>query len=156
MNNKKIAQTTIVVTIILIVSKMTGFLRDVALAYAYGTSVESDAFVLALSAVGIFSMLFGAIAAAFMPIYKAFSENRLPLEKKKFLDATYSIIGGLSCITVILGIYLSGIAVRILAPGFTGEVYELSVAMTCILLCTVPFAFFVEIGSQHLRGENSF
>lgn len=157
MNNKKIAQTTVFITAILLLSKLTGFFRDVSLAYAFGTSVESDAFVLAQSVTGIFSsLLFVALGVAFIP---AFSKLKLKDNKSElddFVDSTYSVVGSVTLIVSLVGIFAADIIVYLLAPGFSIEGHGIAVTLTRILLPTIFLSFIVTIHGQQLRGNNIF
>lgn len=157
MHNSKIAQTTFVITLVLLISKFSGFLRDVALAYAYGTSIEADAFVLAQSVLSIFSyLLFVALGIAFIPIYSKLklSENNSDLDA--FVDSTYSVAGTIILIFCVLGIIGADLLVYLLAPGFSDEAHRLGVILTRILVPTIIFTFVSTIQGQQLRGNNIF
>lgn len=157
MQGSKIAQTTFVVTIILLLSKLSGFLRDVALAYAYGTSVGADAFVLSQSVLSIFAyLLFVAIGIAFIPIYtKLRIDNRME-ELNAFVDSTYSVAGSIILIVSLLGILGADLVVTLLAPGFSIEAHALGVRLTRIVLPSVLLIFISTIQGQQLRGDNRF
>jgi putative peptidoglycan lipid II flippase len=157
MNNKKIAQTTVLITVILLISKLTGFFRDVALAYAFGTSVESDAFVLAQSVVGIFtSLLFIALGVAFIPVFSRLKLNDTKSERDAFVDSTYSVAGSVILIVSLSGVFAAGILVYLLAPGFSTEGHKIAVTLTRILLPAIFLSFIVTIQGQQLRGNNIF
>lgn len=157
MQNSKIAQTTLVVTIVLLISKFTGFLRDVALAYAYGTSVESDAFVLAQSVLSIFSyLLFIALGIAFIPVFSKLKLEDNDAELNTFVDSTYSVAGTIILFACVLGFLGADILVYMLAPGFSSEAHKLGVVLTRILMPAILFSFISTIQGQQLRGNNIF
>lgn len=157
MNNKKIAQATIFVTIILLVSKLFGFFRDIALAYAFGTSVNADAYVLSQSVIGIFSsLLFTALGIAFIPVFSKIKLNGEKSELDAFVNSTYSVAGIAVLVVSVIGIFAAGILVYALAPGFSAEGHEIAVSLTRILLPTVFLSFLVNIQGQQLRGNNIF
>lgn len=153
---KKIAWVSILVTVVIILSKISGFIRDVALAYAFGTSLESDSFVLAISVVGVFSILFMSTTIAFMPVYKLLSQKQDRTELNDFISNTYCSIGIITIILSIVGWNFSKIVVNIMAPGFSGESFVLASDLTKILMFSIPFTFFSTIGCQQLRGEDYF
>lgn len=157
MHNNKLAKTTLVVTIILLLSKLSGFLRDVALAYAYGTTLESDAFVLSQSVISIFSyLLFVAVGIAFIPIYTQLKIDGKPEELNAFVDSTYSVAGTIILAVSLLGILGADLVVSLLAPGFSPEAHTLGVKLTRIVLPSVFLIFLTTIQGQQLRGENRF
>lgn len=157
MQNSVIARTTAAVTTVLLVSKFTGFLRDVALAYAFGTSVESDAFVLAQSVLSIFSyLLFIALGIAFIPVFLKLKLSNDESELDAFVDSTYSVAGTIIFFACILGFLGADILIFLLAPGFSGEAHRLGVDLTRIIMPAVLFSFLSTIQGQQLRGNNIF
>ena len=157
MNNKKIAQTTVVITIIISISKLSGFIREIALAYSFGTSINSDAFVLAQSVVGIFSsLLFTALGIAFIPIYSKIKFNDPESELNTFVDSTYSVAGVIVLFVSLIGVFKSDFLVYLLAPGFSPEGHEIAVGLTRILLPTIFLSFIVTIQGQQLRANSIF
>lgn len=157
MNNKKIAQTTIVITIITLLCKFSGFLRDVALAYAYGTSIYSDSFVLSQSVINIFSsILFIALGIAFIPVFSKIKIRDEIKEINNFVDSIYSVIGTIVLVVCIMGVILTDAIVYLMAPGFSGETHKIAVVLTRIILPTILFSFISTIQGQQLRGNNIF
>lgn len=157
MHNSKIAKTTFAITLVLLISKFSGFLRDVALAYAYGTSMESDAFVLAQSVLSIFSyLLFVALGIAFIPVFSKLKMKENNPELNLFIDSTYSVAGTIIFFACIIGIIGADVFVYILAPGFSYDAHMLGVSLTRILLPTIIFSFISTIQGQQLRGNNIF
>jgi putative peptidoglycan lipid II flippase len=157
MNNKKIAQTTIMVTAIILISKLSGFFREIALAYAFGTSVDSDAFVLALSVDAIFySLLFAALGVAFIPVFSRLKLSDTKAELDAFVDSTYTMAGSVVLAVALVGIFAADLLVYLLAPGFSAEGHQMAVSLTRILLPSVFLSFIVTIQGQQLRGNNIF
>ncbi|MGI6153619.1 MAG: murein biosynthesis integral membrane protein MurJ [Christensenellaceae bacterium] len=66
----KTLKTTLTITVIIIISKLVGFVREMVLAAYFGQSVQSDAYVTSYGIISIFTILFGAaIGSTFIPIY---------------------------------------------------------------------------------------
>lgn len=66
----KLLKTTMLLTFIIILSKIAGFAREMIMASCFGLSVESDAYSVSYSILSIFTILFGAaIGSTFIPIY---------------------------------------------------------------------------------------
>lgn len=157
MQNRKIAQTTFLVTLVLLFSKVSGFLRDVALAYAYGTSMESDAYVLSQSVISLFSyLLYVAVGIAFIPIFTQLRLEENSDQGQAFVDSVYSVVGTIILAVCVLGFLGAEVLVDLLAPGFSPEAHRLGVQMTRIVLPGVFFLFISTIQSQQLRGNNRF
>lgn len=157
MDNRKLAQTTLTISVVLIFSKLSGFLREVALAYSYGTSTASDAFVLAQSVFNIFSnLLFVALGIAFIPIYTKLKLKGKDSEMSSFIDSIYSVAGTMILLICVLGFLGADLLIYLLAPGFSESAHQLAATLTRMILPAVLFTFISTIQGQQLRGENIF
>jgi putative peptidoglycan lipid II flippase len=123
-----------------LVSRVTGFIRDVVMAAILGAGPIADAFLVAFRLPNHFRAIFaeGAFSAAFVPSYSRTLEKEGKDAARVFADR---IAGGM----VILQIVLLAIAlaftpqlVSLLAPGLTRDParFELAVALTRI---TFPY-----------------
>ncbi len=75
--SKKIANAAILITLITLLSKFTGFFRDIVLANKYGTTVNSDAFIMAQSIVGVFTgLILSALGTTFIPIMADYLQKK--------------------------------------------------------------------------------
>ena len=63
-------KTAMVVTVIIALSKLTGFVREMIMAAVFGRGIESDAYVAAYGILSIMTLLFSAgISSTFIPVY---------------------------------------------------------------------------------------
>lgn len=152
MKNIKIVKLTIAVTSIVIITKILGLCRDVALAFSFGTSAQTDAFVLALSITIIFEAFTKSVSLAFIPIYKNLEKEKI----QNFLNTFYSISILLLFIITFILICSANLIVEILAPGFSIQTKALAIQILKIILLGLPLFFLVMFESQHLRAENYF
>src|SRR5699024_5986299 len=98
-------KAVILLMVLTIISKVSGFLRDLTLAYFYGASEISDVFLLAIS---IPTVVFGVIAAGistgYIPLYSRI-ENRLgESEGIKYTNNLISILMAICTGVVILAL----------------------------------------------------
>lgn len=129
-----------------LISRVTGFLRDIVLASVLGAGFVADAFVVAQRLPNHLRAIFGegAFNAAFVPAYSQALSAEGAVSAQLFAGRVLSIL------TIILGI-LSAIAiwkmpylVGFLAPGFSNspEKYSLAITLTRI---TFPYLLFISI-----------
>ena len=118
MKNKKIVETGAIITIVIIIAKITGFIKQILTASVFGTSAETD--VVSLSETFISNidfLLTQSFVTAFIPVYikikkmhkygaYGFASNTI----KKFLFLSFSIS--------ILLLLSSGLIAIVLAPGY--------------------------------------
>ena len=138
-----------------LISRITGFLRDMVLANMLGAG--SDAFVVAFKLPNLFRSLFaeGAFTSAFVPL---FSQKLVAEGKKKSI---FFAAQAMSVLVIFVGLFVlifelfMPFVVAILAPGFRDDPEKVSLA---IQLCRITFPFLLLISIVSFQGGilNSF
>lgn len=131
-----------------LLSRITGFFRDIVLANFLGAGLVSDAFFVAFKLPNLFRSLFaeGAFTSAFVPMLS----QKLASEKKQ--DAIDFAAQAISVLAFILGLFvllveiLMPYVVEILAPGFVDDKGKIELA-TELSRITFPFLLFISIVS---------
>lgn len=140
-----------------LVSRITGFLRDMVLANFLGAGAVSDAFVVAFKLPNLFRSLFaeGAFTSAFVPLFS----QKLVTEGKKrsifFAAQAISVLVLFVGVFVLLFELLMPWVVEVLAPGFRSEPEKIELATQ---LCRITFPFLLLISLVSFQGGilNSF
>jgi putative peptidoglycan lipid II flippase len=127
-------------------SRILGLLRDILIANFFGSGMSADAFFVAFRIPNLLRRLFaeGSFSVAFIPVFTEYLQKKS--KEDAFLLARVvltSLVLVLTAVTI-LGIVLSPLIVRIIAPGFggSGEKYALTVLLTRIMF---PYIFFVSV-----------
>src|ERR1051325_3271313 len=129
-----------------LVSRVTGFVRDIVMAAILGAGPIADAFLVAFRLPNHFRAIFaeGAFAAAFVPAYARRLQQDGSEEARRFADeiATGLLIV-LGCLLA-LALIFTPAAVRVLAPGLSADParFELAVALTRV---TFPYLLLMSI-----------
>lgn len=139
------------------ISRLTGFVRDMIIANFLGAGAVSDAFLVSFKLPNLFRSLFaeGAFTSAFVPL---FSSKLVSAGREKSIEFAAKAISLLTAFLVLFVIIFElcmPLVVKVLAPGFMDEPEK--VALT-IELCriTFPFLLFVSIVSFQAGILNSF
>ena len=91
----KTAVHAIIMVLTTILAKVLGFCRELSLAFSYGASNVSDAYVVAFTLPTIlFSGLGTAMLTSYISVYTDLQQNR-PGEEKPFHDHVVFALGGL-------------------------------------------------------------
>jgi putative peptidoglycan lipid II flippase len=127
-----------------LVSRVTGFLRDVVMAAILGAGPIADAFVIAFRLPNHFRAIFaeGAFAAAFVPRYAATLETDGLAAARSFADRLAAATVVIQLVLLAMALYFTPQVVNLLAPGFTGERFDLAVALTRI---TFPYLALISL-----------
>ena len=136
--NELVTKAAGIVGIFTFLSRILGLARDILIANFFGSGMCADAFIVAFRIPNLLRRLFaeGSFSVAFIPVFTEYLQKRS--KQEAFILArvvlTFLIII-LTAITLI-GIILSPLIVRIIAPGFggMGEKYALTVLLTRIML----------------------
>ncbi len=140
-----------------LVSRITGFVRDMILANFLGAGLISDAFFVSFKLPNLFRSLFaeGAFTSAFVPL---FSQKLVSDGKKKsvfFAAQAVSILALFLLFFVLAFEILMPYIVNVLAPGFAGDAGKIELA-TSLCRITFPFLLFISIVSFQAGILNSF
>ncbi len=140
-----------------LVSRITGFVRDVILANFLGAGAIADAFVVAFKLPNLFRSLFaeGAFTSAFVPL---FSQKLVADGKRKsifFAGQAVSVLFLIVGAFVLLFELCMPWVVEILAPGFRDDPQKIALATE---LCRITFPFLLLISIVSFQGGilNSF
>jgi putative peptidoglycan lipid II flippase len=129
-----------------LVSRVTGFVRDIVMAAVLGAGPVADAFFVAFRLPNHFRAIFaeGAFAAAFVPAYARRLQQDGQEEARRFGDGIGTglilVLGAL----IALALVFTPTVVRVLAPGLAADParFELAVALTRI---TFPYLALMSI-----------
>ncbi|MFO1149315.1 MAG: murein biosynthesis integral membrane protein MurJ [Alsobacter sp.] len=127
-----------------LLSRLTGFIRDVAMAAVMGTGLVADAFVVAQRLPNHFRAIFGegAFNAAFVPTYSAVMETEGEEPARRLAGRIMTVLGLTLAILCGLAIWFMPQAIDLLAPGFSAEPEKFALAVTLTRI-TFPYLFFI-------------
>ncbi len=142
----RILRSTYVVSGMTVISRITGFIRDIVFARAFGAGAGMDAFVVAFQIPNFLRRLFGegAFSQAFVPVFSEYHSQRSREEVRDLaarVTGTFSVV--LFVITLI-GVIAAPLLILLFSAGFADNErqYGLAVAM---LRLTFPYLFFISL-----------
>src|SRR5436305_12480166 len=126
-----------------LLSRLTGFARDIMLAAILGAGPVADAFFVALRLPNHFRAIFaeGAFNAAFVPAY-AHLHSQSEKSAKLFADRIFALLFSAQVVLLIIAWLFMPQVIAILAPGFSDDPVrgELAVSLTRI---TFPYLLLI-------------
>ena len=142
-----------------LISRISGYLRDILIAIFLGSGPVADAFFVAFRIPNTFRRLFaeGTFNAAFVPSYSS-EITKGKKQSNKFANDIFNLLFlGLLFLTIIIEIFMPAF-VSIIAPGFVGDLEKMEVAINLTRI-TFPFLFFICLASFFsaiLNSHNKF
>ena len=156
MTTKNIARSATTVSLITMLSRVLGYVRDAICAALLGVSAVSDAFYVAFRIPNMLRNLLaeGALSSAFIPVFTDYMEKK---EKKDVWLLAANVMTILTILLIIitaLGVLFADPLVRIMAPGFSKDPFKfnLTVDLTRWLF---PFILFISMAALLLGILNS-
>ena len=103
-----------------LLSRITGFAREILTATFLGAGAVSDAFFVAFTLPNLFRSLFaeGAFSAGFVPIFAQRLERDGPVQAKQFADEAFALLSAVLLGFSILMILAMPLVLYLIAPGF--------------------------------------
>jgi putative peptidoglycan lipid II flippase len=129
-----------------LVSRATGFFRDVFLGSMLGTGLIADAFVVAFRLPNHFRAIFGegAFNAAYVPCYARLLETSGLEKARAFGSEIFTLLLASQIVLLLLAWAFMPVLIDLLAPGFRDdpEKFQLAVTLTHI---TFPYLLFITL-----------
>jgi putative peptidoglycan lipid II flippase len=129
-----------------LLSRLTGFLRDIMLAAILGAGPAADAFFVAFRLPNHFRAIFaeGAFNAAFIPAYARIRTEGGPRAAGLFGDRIFTLLIATQMVLLALALVFTPQVIEVLAPGFSSEPdqFRLAVALTRI---TFPYLLLITL-----------
>ncbi|HET9715223.1 MAG TPA: murein biosynthesis integral membrane protein MurJ [Pseudolabrys sp.] len=129
-----------------LLSRITGFIRDIVLAAVLGATPIADAFFVALRLPNHFRAIFaeGAFNAAFVPAYARIREAGGAERAGQFADRIFTLMLAVQLVLLAVAIIFTPAVIDLLAPGFANDPgrFELAVELTRI---TFPYLLLVTL-----------
>ncbi|MBI4161585.1 MAG: murein biosynthesis integral membrane protein MurJ, partial [Acidobacteria bacterium] len=144
---------------ITLLSRITGYLRDLLQGYVLGAGPGSDAFVIAYRIPNLFRRLVGEgeMTAAFVPVFTRYLQGKDREEVWRFCGAAFYALSLVLVLIVLAGVIFAPLLVGLLASGFGADPgkWELTVALNrvmfpyllCISLSALSMAILNSLGS---------
>src|SRR3954453_13151958 len=129
-----------------LLSRVTGFARDIMLAAILGAGPVADAFFVAFRLPNHFRAIFaeGAFNAAFVPAYAHVYGQRGERPARSFADQIFTLLFLSQLILLALAWFFTSEAMRLLAPGFTEDTEQRRLAIELTRI-TFPYLLLITI-----------
>ncbi|NNM72679.1 murein biosynthesis integral membrane protein MurJ [Enterovirga aerilata] len=141
-----------------LVSRITGFVRDVVMAAIMGAGPITDAFVVAFRLPNHFRAIFGegAFNAAFVPTYGRVNETEGAARAAAFANRVYTLMLAVQALLLLVALAAMPAFVSVLAPGLRPETFELAVTLTRITFPYLLLITLVTLISAVLNARDRF
>ncbi|BAO00665.1 MviN protein [Candidatus Pantoea carbekii] len=123
-------------------------MRDTTIAYFFGASIATDAFLVAFKLPNLLRRIFaeGAFSQAFIPILTEYKSKKGNKATRLFIASISGLLISVLTLVSILGIIIAPQIIMITAPGFvdTADKFNLT---SSLLRITFPYILFISLAS---------
>ncbi|RJF99144.1 murein biosynthesis integral membrane protein MurJ [Noviherbaspirillum saxi] len=141
-------------------SRVTGLVRELLFARAFGASAYTDAFNVAFRIPNLLRRLFaeGAFSQAFVPILAEYKNQKGEEATKELVDHVATILMWALLLTCLIGIVGAPVVVYLIATGLKADkpAFDASVLMTRIMFPYIGFMAFVALSGGILNTWRQF
>lgn len=144
---KSLIRSTSTVSMMTMISRIMGFIRDMVVAQVFGVNAASDAFFVVFKIPNFLRRLFaeGAFAQAFVPVLSEYMEQKSREQVREFIAAMSGTLGLALLIVCVIAVVFAPAMVWIFAPGF-GHGDSIRFDLACQMLrITFPYLLFISL-----------
>lgn len=136
------------------VSRVSGYLRDLVLAYLLGGGAVMDAWVAAFRLPNTLRRLVGEgnVSAAFVPVFSDEAERRDEEELWRLADGFHASLALVVTGLTLVGILVAPWLIELVAPGLGPEAYDLAVDLARL---TFPYLLFISMAAVLMAVLNA-
>lgn len=152
---KNVAKYSVIITGLLILSKLSGFVYDFILAALFGATRDADIFRTSLQIPNsLYSAMAAALVTSFIPVFANVKRDR---EKaNSFFNNILNILLVICMFIAVTGIVFAPFLTRLFAKGFEAEVFNRTVFMTRILMPSIIFLGISGLYAGYLQSYGTF
>lgn len=153
-----LAKSTAVVSFFTLLSRFSGFFRDVLVARFFGANIWTDAFIVAFRIPNFMRRLFaeGSFSLAFIPVLNEIKEQQSEAYLKAYVNHVLgALLAALLVVLALMELLAPGVLI-VFAPGFLDEpdaVFDNTVTM---LRITLPYLLLISLVAFSAGILNSF
>lgn len=151
---QKLSRSALSVALLLILSKLLGFIRELSLAYQFGTSYIVDAYTSCITLPSVlFAIYVYGVSDAYIPVYMRLREER---ERSAFFSNVITMFTAVSLLFSV-GCFLGASQIAtLLSPGFEGQARALLIYFIHLVAFVFPIATANSLLSAQLQAGEHF
>ena len=141
------------ISLLTLVSRITGLAREQLIASAFGAGALTDAFNVAFRIPNLLRRLFaeGAFSQAFVPVLAACKQTEGEAATKRMIDHVASLLSLVLLITCVIGVIGAPALVWVMASGLNAEGMDAAVVMTRWMFPYIGFMSLVALSAGILN-----
>lgn len=153
-NMKNLSRSAMLVSLMMVLSKMLGFLREICLASKFGTSYIVDAYLVCITLPEVlYAILVGGFSESFIAGSARLQTVR---QQEKYFNNITTILSLWAVVVAIFSFLGSKWIANILAPGFTVATTHILIDFLRIMSISLPFMVIFNMLCAQMQAKENF
>lgn len=139
-------RSSLTVSMMTMLSRVLGLVRDVCIAALAGATANADAFFIAFKIPQFLRRLFaeGAFSQAFVPVLSEYQTQRGFADVRQLVDKVAGVLGSSLIFVTVLAVVGAPVLTAVFAPGFINQAVKYSLTAELIRI-TFPYLLFISL-----------
>lgn len=152
---KQILKSASIISLVTIVSRILGYVRDQRIALLLGTTISADSFILAYRIPNLFRRLVaeGSMTASFIPVFTTYMREKSREEVWEFANKLFWTLALLVAIITVLGMVFSPSVIHAFTSSGRTVSFDEAITLNRIIF---PYLFFVALAALAMGVLNCF
>ena len=152
-DKKHILKSASIISLVTIVSRVLGYVRDQRITLLLGTTLSADAYVLAYRIPNLFRRLVaeGSMTASFIPVFSSYMQEKKKEEVWDFANRLFWTLALVAAVISVLGMVFSPAVVRLFSGANVAR--DMAVDLNRIIF---PYLFFIALAALAMGILNCF
>ena len=152
-DKKHILKSASIISLVTIVSRVLGYVRDQRITLLLGTTLSADAYVLAYRIPNLFRRLVaeGSMTASFIPVFSSYMQEKSKEEVWDFANRLFWTLALVAAIITVLGMVFSPAVVQLFSGANVAR--DMAVDLNRIIF---PYLFFIALAALAMGILNCF
>ncbi len=132
---KKVAKAAGWLMLAMMISRVLGYVREIALTTQFGNTAATDAYIAAFTIPDLLYNLLvgGALSAAFIPVFSSYLAKDREKEAWRIASTVINLVLLVMAVSIVLGMIFTRELIPLVAYKFRGETLDLTVYLTRIM-----------------------
>ena len=154
-DKKQILKSASIISLVTIISRVLGYVRDQRYALLLGTSLAADSFILAYRIPNLFRRLVGegSMTASFIPVFTRYMKEKQEKEIWEFANQLFWTLAFVVAIITVLGMVFSPAVVHMFTISSGNTHWDEAVALNRIIF---PYIFFISLAALAMGILNCY
>ena len=152
-DKKHILKSASIISLVTIVSRVLGYVRDQRITLLLGTTLAADAYVLAYRIPNLFRRLVaeGSMTASFIPVFSSYMQEKRGEEVWDFANRLFWTLALVAAVITVLGMVFSPAVVQLFSGANVAR--DMAVDLNRIIF---PYLFFIALAALAMGILNCF